>query len=428
MVNRSNPVGRKPWWGDNMLNLFVQIFTILTTLYEDLKAYTSMKSWMKSSPCVGIVVGSESTLHIAHLLSKQPGELSLGGKHCLNLELLNYDTLAEKRRERKGTWTHQPLPSLVLHAPSKGQPASQAQTDTTVVLDAPSSGLRLEREGGLNHYHWPQNSSSFERLWFLYLETAQKIIYCTKSVFQSSEIKHFVVAQFGEVILFLQILWLLIYSRQGQKIFTRHVPLCRSGDAEHRPKGDGRPTDLHFNSLWICSQLLPPTHFNVVHDSTPLLTGTRTHASCSPDEMLTTRPPSPWSQYLISLYMLMCWFSQWISANHFITGFFVFLEYKINLFPVLHTLYSASANQSLATLQVQVISQSEFSDVTLGSSGMFSIIHGSCFNTLSLFIHSVRILHLLLAHRVDDILQRLPQLFITEFSNHFVRSWERRVE
>ena len=34
----------------------------------------------------------------------------------------------------------------MLQAPSNGQPASQVQTDTTVVLRAPNSGLRLERE------------------------------------------------------------------------------------------------------------------------------------------------------------------------------------------------------------------------------------------------------------------------------------------
>ncbi len=75
------------------------------------------------------------------------------------------ETLAERGRERKGTWTQQPLPLLMLHAPSNWQLASQVETDTTVVLHAPNSALRLESE--LNHYYLPQNFSKCERLHFL---------------------------------------------------------------------------------------------------------------------------------------------------------------------------------------------------------------------------------------------------------------------
>ena len=82
------------------------------------------------------------------------------------LELLQiFGTLAE----RKGTWTHQLLPPLVLRAPSNGQLASQGQIDTTVVLHAPNSGLRLERDRGLNYFYLPRNSSSYEKLQFLLL-------------------------------------------------------------------------------------------------------------------------------------------------------------------------------------------------------------------------------------------------------------------
>ena len=63
----------------------------------------------------------------------------------------SFGTLAERGRERKGTWTHQLLPSLVLYAPNNGQPASQLQTDTTAVLKALNGGLPLERERRLNH-------------------------------------------------------------------------------------------------------------------------------------------------------------------------------------------------------------------------------------------------------------------------------------
>ncbi len=79
----------------------------------------------------------------------------------------SFETLAGKGKERKGTWTHQLLQSLALHARSNGQQTSQVQTDTTVVLHAPSIGLRLERERGLNNLHLPQNSSSYQRLQFL---------------------------------------------------------------------------------------------------------------------------------------------------------------------------------------------------------------------------------------------------------------------
>ncbi len=69
-----------------------------------------------------------------------------------SLELFQiFGTLAERGRERKRTWTHQLLPLLELHAPSNGQPASQVQTDPTVVPHASNSGLRLERERGLNY-------------------------------------------------------------------------------------------------------------------------------------------------------------------------------------------------------------------------------------------------------------------------------------
>ena len=192
------------------------------------------------------------------------------------------------------------------------------------------------------------------------------------------------------MILFLKFLWLLIYPRQGQKVFIRHVPLCRSGDPEHRAKGDGRPPVLHLNCLWKCSQLSPQrisTWCMILRLSGLGLEPTPpVHWA----EMLTTRPPSPWSQHLFSLYVLLCWLSQLISANHLS---FVFLEYTINLFLVFHTLYALSAIQSPAALRVKVVSQSEFTDVTLGSSRTLSAIHGSCFKTLSLLLHSVRIIH-----------------------------------
>ena len=184
------------------------------------------------------------------------------------------------------------------------------------------------------------------------------------------------------MIRFLKFLWLLIYSRQGQKVFIR--TLCRSGDAEHRPKGDGRPPDLHVNSTWICSQLSLQRISTWCMILRHFWLGLQPTLLARRADMLTTRPPSPWFQNLFLLHMLPFWFSQLISASHLVIGPFVFLECIINLIPVLLTLYSSSANQSPVTLQVQVVSQSRFSDVTFGSSRIFSIIHGSCFNTLSL--------------------------------------------
>ena len=40
MANQSNPAGGEPECGDSELILSVSIFAILTTLYEDPKAYT----------------------------------------------------------------------------------------------------------------------------------------------------------------------------------------------------------------------------------------------------------------------------------------------------------------------------------------------------------------------------------------------------
>ena len=166
-----------------------------------------------------------------------------------------------------------------------------------------------------------------------------------------------------------------------------------TGDVEHRPKGDGRPPDLHLNFLWICSQLSPiriSTWCMILGHSWLGLAPT---IPVSRAEMLTTIPPSPRSQHLFSLYMLQCWFSHLNSTNHLVTGSFVFLENFINLFPALHTVFSSSANQKSATLQVLVVSQSECSDVTLGSSRRFSIKHGNYFNTFLLFLHSARTIH-----------------------------------
>ncbi len=81
------------------------------------------------------------------------------------------------------------------------------------------------------------------------------------------------------------------------------------------------------------------------------------------------------------------------------------MEYLINSFPDFYMLFPSSANQSLANQIVQVVRHSEFSDATLGSSRMFSIIHRDYLKTLSLFQHGARTIHWFLAHRIDDVLK-----------------------
>ena len=115
-----------------------------------------------------------------------------------------------------------------------------------------------------------------------------------------------------------------------------------------------------------------------------------------------TRPPSPWFQCSFPLYID---FLTQLLRLLLESGFSVFLEYVINSFPVFYILYLSSANQSLADQRDQVVSQSEFSDVTFGSPRMFSIIHGNYLNTLSLLKHGARTRHWLLAHRIDAVLK-----------------------
>ncbi len=149
--------------------------------------------------------------------------------------------------------------------------------------------------------------------------------------------------------------------------------------------------NISLNSLWICSQLSPLRISTWCMVLRHFWLGLEPTLPVRRAVMLTARPPSPLSQYLFLLHMLLYWFSRLISVNQFVIGSFVFLENIINFFSILHTLHLSSANQSPVTLQVQVINQSKFSDVSLGSSSRFSITHGDCFNTFSLFIHSVRI-------------------------------------
>ena len=149
-----------------------------------------------------------------------------------------FRTLAERGRKRKRTWTHQLLPSLVLHASSNGQPASRVQSDTTVVLHVPNSELQLEREWGLNHLYLPQISSLYENLHFLLPSKLHK---------KGSHAQELVF-----VVLKISLLsfCLLILSSRSKVL---HLP--RAYLLNIRQKGEGRPYDLHLNSLWMSRRL-----------------------------------------------------------------------------------------------------------------------------------------------------------------------------
>ena len=177
---------------------------------------------------------------------------------------------------------------------------------------------------------------------------------CTKqnllhkiSLFKVLKIHRFLVAQIGEVIFSLSFLWLLISSVEVKK--SSSVICLFSGDVEHQPKGDGRPPDLHLNSLWICSQSSPLTISTWCMILRFFWLGPEPTLPVRQVEMLTTRPPSLWFQSFFSLYIDLL--SQFVHF-FFVTGSSVILEYIINLFSVLHTLDSSSANQSPANLQV----------------------------------------------------------------------------
>ncbi len=132
------------------------------------------------------------------------------------LELFqNFETLAERgRREREL--------ELAIDAPSNGQPASRVQTDTTVVLKAPNSGLRLERERGLNHYYLPPNFSSSKKVQFL------------SFVFWLHKLAKW----------FAFFLSLSVNSSFKVRDLSTTC-MC----AQIQPKGDGRPPHFHLNSL-----------------------------------------------------------------------------------------------------------------------------------------------------------------------------------
>ena len=117
-------------------------------------------------------------------------------------------------------------------------------------------------------------------------------------------------------------------------------------------------------------------------------------------QMLTTTPPSPRLQCSFPPYIN---FLAQLLRHPLGTASPEYMECIISSFPVLYMLYPSSANQSPAKQRIQVVSQPEPSDVTLGSSRMFSIIHGDFLNTLSSLKHGARTIGQLLAPRVCDV-------------------------
>ena len=174
----------------------------------------------------------------------------------------------------KGTWTYQLLPPLALQAPSVGQPASQVQTDTPVVLYAPNSGLRLEKERWLNYFYLPQNPSSFEKLQFLLLLNCTEDNPLHKISLSSSEVQPFSGCsnwRSNSLSLSLLSFCLLILSWRS-KVF--HLPRAHLLNIS---QWEASWSSCQFSLEVRTSNT--PTHFNVVHDTTPFLIGTQTHVS-----------------------------------------------------------------------------------------------------------------------------------------------------
>ena len=153
-----------------------------------------------------------------------------------SLELFQiFRTLAERGRERKGSWTHQLLPLVVLHAPN--------------------SGLRLEREKRLNYFYLPQKSSSFEKLRLQSLLNCKRDHLLHKISLSKSEDQPFscciIWRSDSFSALFLSSLF-FIFSSRSKALQSATCTLL-----QHQPKGDGGPPDFHLNSLSICSRLSP---------------------------------------------------------------------------------------------------------------------------------------------------------------------------
>ena len=173
---------------------------------------------------------------------------------------------------------------------------SNSLTETTVVLCAESSGLGLEKEGGLN---LSQNSSSMENVQFLYIsKNCTKDILCKRNSFSSSENQQFSSCTKWRSD-FLSVFLVFSLFHLCQKCFIWHVNMSWTS-----AKRWWEAPDLHLNSLWISTHLwflqIKTWSMTKQISSRPGLDSMSLGCKA---EMLTTRPPSPWFQWLLLVYI-----------------------------------------------------------------------------------------------------------------------------
>ncbi len=285
----------------------------------------------------------------------------------------SFGTLAERGRERKGRWTHQLLPSLVLHAPSNGQPTSQVQTDTTVVLHAPNSGLQLERERGLNNSCLPQSSSSYQRLQFFSIQKLHKKSSIAQNQVFSEVLRSTVywLHKLAKWFLFRALFFSSLFSSRSKTLLIHHVHV----HIWWRPESDGRPPDLHLVSLWICRQLslqrISTWCMILRHAWLWLEPMSPAHWA----KILATRPQSPWSYCLLLSYIdPFIWFLKLLCWNSFSYASGIrYLSFSSVLYAP-----SLVGQSKFTNVKVRLVGQSDFDDVTLGSPGIFCMIPTHC--------------------------------------------------
>ena len=194
------------------------------------------------------VVGSEATQHNPHFLFNRP-------RSYLQAENFNWTSSdfwnpSWKGKRKEGNLN---LPTTTTTRSSRSEHwagKSQVQTDTTVVLHAPNSGLRLERERGLNYFYLPQKSSSHGKLQFRLLLNCTRDYLLHEISFSSSEDQSFSGCK-NRRSDSLSAFFLSSYS--FVKVKSPASATCTP--LEHQPKGDGRPPDLHLNCLCMCRHL-----------------------------------------------------------------------------------------------------------------------------------------------------------------------------
>ena len=149
---------------------------------------------------------------------------------------------------------------------------------------------------------------------------------CTKknllhkiSLFKVLKINRFLAAQIGEVIPSLNFLWLLISSVKVKSLYLSCAHSLVTLNTSQKVVG-GPLIFVSFILRYAVNRT--PTHFHVVPDITPFLTGTRTHAPGLPG-----RDANHWTTIALILTFASTsyWFSHPISVTFLWNRFFCLL-------------------------------------------------------------------------------------------------------